>query len=75
MIGGEMVSMLVSSVDNYGFVPGSGQVKDYNNGICCFSVQHVALRSNRKYGLALNQDNEPEWSNMPPHGLLVKKTS
>jgi len=33
-----MVSVLASTAVDHGFEPGSGQTKDYKNGICCFSV-------------------------------------
>ena len=42
-IGGVMVSMLASSLVYQGFVPRSGQTKDYEIGICCFSAKHAAL--------------------------------
>ena len=43
-----MVSVLVLSVVDRGFEPRSGQTKDYEIGICCFSAKHVALRKNSK---------------------------
>jgi hypothetical protein len=36
------------------FEPWSGQAKDYEIGICCFSAKHVALRSKSKDRLAQN---------------------
>ena len=42
-IGGVMVSIL-SSADDCGFEPQSGQTKDYKIGICCFSAKHAAFR-------------------------------
>ena len=39
-IGGVMVSVLASSAVDHGFEPGSGQTKDYEIGICCFSANH-----------------------------------
>ena len=39
-----MVSVLVSSVVDCGFETRSGQTKDYEIGICCFSAKHAALR-------------------------------
>ena len=39
-----MVSVLASSAVDGGFGPGSGQTKDYEIGICCFSPKHAALR-------------------------------
>jgi hypothetical protein len=43
-----MVSMLASSAVDRAFEPWSGQTKDYNIGICCFSTKHTALRSKSK---------------------------
>ena len=37
-IGGVMISVLAYSVVDRGFEPGSGQIKDYAIGICCFSA-------------------------------------
>ena len=42
-IGGVLVSVLASSAIYRGFKPRSGQTKDYNIGICCFSAKHAAL--------------------------------
>jgi hypothetical protein len=39
-----MVSELTSSAVDLGFEPQSGQTKDYEIGICCFSTKHTALR-------------------------------
>ena len=51
--------MLVSTVVDRGFDPGSGHGKDYEIGICCFSAKHkhAALRRKSKAWLAQNQDN------------------
>jgi hypothetical protein len=57
------------------FDPMSGQTKDYKIGICCFSAEHAALSSKSKDGLAQNQDNTSEWSNIMTlytHGLLFQ---
>ena len=43
-----MVSMLATSVVDRGFKSRSDQTKDFNINICCFSAQHVALRSKSK---------------------------
>ena len=43
-----MVSMLVSSAVDHRFEPQSGQTKDYEIGICCFSAKHAALREREK---------------------------
>ena len=47
-IGGVMVSVLTSSVVDRGFEPKSGQPKDYEIGISCFSAKHAALSSKSK---------------------------
>jgi hypothetical protein len=36
----------------------SRQTKDYNIGICCFSVKNAALRRKRKDRMAQNQDSD-----------------
>jgi hypothetical protein len=41
-----------------------GQTKDYQIGICCFSVKHTMLRRKGKDWLAQNQDNVSEWGDM-----------
>ena len=53
-IGGVMVSVLASSAVDRGFEPRSGQTKDYEIGMCCFSAKHAALRRKRKDWLARN---------------------
>jgi len=55
-IGGVMVSLIVSRAVDLGFEQMSGQTKDYNIGICCFSADHVELRSKNKDWLARNHD-------------------
>ena len=47
-IGGVMVSMLASSAVDRGFELLSGQIKNHEIGICCFSAKHAALRSKNK---------------------------
>jgi hypothetical protein len=47
-IGGILASVLASSVVDHGFENLLGQTKDYEIGICCYSVKHVALRSKNK---------------------------
>ena len=44
VINGGVVSMLISSVVDYGFQTQSGQIKDYKIGIYCFSAKNTALR-------------------------------
>ena len=71
-IGIVMVSVLVSSAVDRGFDPRSGQTKDYEIGICCFSAKHTALRRKSKDWLARNQDNVSEWGDMFICGLLFQ---
>jgi hypothetical protein len=49
-----MVSVLNSSAVDRGLEPRSGQTKDYEIGICCFSAKHTALGRKSKYWLACN---------------------
>jgi len=67
-----VVSVLASSAVDHGFVPRSGQTKDYNIGICFFSAKHAALRSKRKDWLARIQNNVSEWNDMSTRGLLFQ---
>jgi hypothetical protein len=41
-------SVLASSVVDRGFEPRSGQIKDYEIGMCCFSAKHALLRRKSK---------------------------
>ena len=50
-------SVLASSVVDRGFEPRSGQIKDYEIGMCCFSAKHALLRRKSKDWLARNQNN------------------
>ena len=59
-----MVSVLASSAVDRGFEPRSGQTKDYEIGICCFSAKYAALRRKSKDWLARNQNNVSEGSDM-----------
>ena len=74
-IGGVMVSVLASITVDRGFEPKSGQTKDYNNGMCCFSANHATLRRKGKDWLARKQDNVSEWSDMSIRRLLFQRTS
>ena len=49
-----MVSVLASSAVDRGFEPRSGQTKDYESGICCFSAKHAALRRKSKDRIRIN---------------------
>ena len=51
-----MVSVLASSAVDCRFEPRSGQTKDNETGICCFSAKHAALRIKSKDWLAQNRD-------------------
>jgi hypothetical protein len=70
-----MVRMLASSSVDRGFESRSGQTKDYNIGICCFSAKHTALRRKNEYRLARNRDNVSEWGDMSIRGLLFHRAS
>lgn len=56
-IGGVLVSVLAWSTVDDGFESRSGQTKDYQIVICCFSANHAALQIKRTYWLARNQNN------------------
>jgi hypothetical protein len=56
-ISGVMLSVRTSSVVDRGIKLWSGQTKDYEIGMCCFSAKHAALRRKSKDWLAWNQDN------------------
>ena len=71
-IGGVMVSVLASSAVDHEFKHRSGQTKDYEIGICCFSAKHAALRRKSKDWLARNQNNVSERSNMSTRRLLFE---
>jgi hypothetical protein len=45
-IGGVMISVLASNTIDHELVSRSGQAKDYNIEICCFSAKRGSLRSN-----------------------------
>jgi hypothetical protein len=47
-ISGLKVSVLASSAIDRGFEPLSGQTKDYQIALCCFSAKHAALRRKSK---------------------------
>ena len=70
--GDVIASVLASSAVDHGLEPRSGQIKDYNIGICCFSANHAALRRKNKDWLARNQNNVSKWSDMSICGLLFQ---
>ena len=69
-VGGVMVSVLASSVVDCGFESRSGQTKDYNIGICCFSAKHSVFRRKSKDWLAQNQNIVSEWSDMSTRSVV-----
>ncbi len=70
-IGGVLLGVLASSAVDRGFEPRSGQAKDYDVGICCFSAKHAVLRRKSKDWLTrLEIDNVSEWGDMSIRGLL-----
>ena len=71
-IGGVIVSELASSVVDHGFGPQSGQTKDYEFGIFCFSSEHASLRRKSKDWLVRNQNNVSEWTDMSTRELLFQ---
>jgi rhamnogalacturonyl hydrolase YesR len=70
-----MVRVLASSVVYHGLETRLGQIKDYEIGICCYSVKHVALRSKNKDYLARNQNNVSEWIDMSARELFFQSAS
>ena len=70
--GGVMVSVLASVAVDRGFEPHSGQTKDDNIGVCCFSANRAALTRKNHDWLARNQNNVSEWSDMSLCGLLFQ---
>jgi hypothetical protein len=70
-IGGVLLGVLASSAVDRGFEPRSGQAKNYDVGICCFSAKHAVLRRKSKDWLSrLEIDNVSEWGDMSIRGLL-----
>ena len=67
-----MVSVLDSSMVDCGFEHRSGQTKDNEIGICCFSGKYAALRRKSKNWLARNQNNVSGWGDMSTHELLFQ---
>ena len=70
-----MVSVLASGAVDRDFEPRSGQTKDYEIGICCFSAKHAALKRKSNDWLARNQDNVSPWGYMSIQGLLFQWAS
>jgi len=63
------IGMLSSSVGDRGFEPQSGQIKNYEIGICCFSANHAVVRRKSNDWLVRNQDEVSEWGDMFIRGL------
>jgi hypothetical protein len=70
-----MGSAVASSEVDRWFDPRSGQTKDYNIGICCFSAKYAVLRRKSKDWLSRNQNNVSELSDMSTRGLLFQWAS
>ena len=73
-IGGVTVSVFALRAVDCEFESRSGQAKDYDNGMCCFSAKHTALRKSKDM-LTRMQDNVSEWGDMPICGLLFQWAS
>jgi hypothetical protein len=50
----------------------SGQPKDYEIGMRCFSAKHAALRRKSKNWLARDQNKMLEWTDISARGLLFR---
>jgi predicted LPLAT superfamily acyltransferase len=70
-----MVSVFASSAVIRELEYRSGQIKEYQIGICCFFAKHAALRRKSKDWLARNQDNVFEWGDISIHALLFQRAS
>ena len=66
------IPMLASSAVDGRFQLWSGQIKDYQIGICCFSAKHAALRGKSKDWLARNKENVSAWSELAIRELLFQ---
>jgi hypothetical protein len=67
-----MVRELDSSVVDRRIELRSGQPKDYEIGMRCFSAKHAALRRKSKNWLARDQNKVFEWTDMSARGLLFQ---
>jgi hypothetical protein len=70
--GGEMVRVLDSSVVDRRIELRSGQPKDYEIGMRCFSAKHAVLRRKSKNWLARDQNKMFERTDMSARGLLFR---
>jgi hypothetical protein len=66
-----MVSVTTSSSTDCDFDPRSGQIKDCNICLCCFSAKHATLRRTIKDCLTLNEDNVSELGYMSIRELAL----
>jgi hypothetical protein len=67
-----MVRVLDSSVVDRRIELRSGQPKDYEIGMRCFSAKHAALRRKSKNWLARDQNKMFERTDMSARGLLFR---
>jgi hypothetical protein len=58
-----------------GFESWSPETEDYKNNICCFSIEHAALRSKNKDWLTQNQDDVSNWRDVYTYRLLFQWAS
>jgi hypothetical protein len=63
-ISGVMVNVIAWSGMDRGYAPQSGQIKDYEDDICCFNTKPVVFRTKCKDWWARKRDNVSEWSDM-----------
>ena len=63
------IRLLAASVVGRGFEPRSGQIKNYDIVICCFSAKHATVRRKNNDWLTRNQDDVSEWGDIPFRGL------
>jgi hypothetical protein len=75
IIDGVMVSVLASSAVDRAFESRSGQTKEYQICMCCFSAKHSALRRKSKDWLARNQDNVSKWGEISNRRLSLQWAS
>jgi hypothetical protein len=71
-----MVSVPASRVVDHVFqAPSWVKPKSYKIDMCCFSAEHIALRSKSKACWAQDQGIVSKWSNIYTHGLLCQLAS
>ena len=70
-----MVNMLALGTEERWQDPRSGQTKDYQTGICCFSAKHASLMRKGKDWFACNRNNVSVWCDRSfrgPHHHLIE---